>query len=394
MSRDFRDWIRVLVACAALYAVLPVAAQDEEEKPETTFTIGGFAKLDFMMSVFQDGEPPVDNPIRDIHFPGAIPIGGEETFDTHFHVKESRFYIDVASELLGKPVHAYFEMDFLLSLAGDQRISNSYNPRMRQFYFDFGNWTLGQTWSTFMIVVIPDDLDFAGAAEGLIFNRQPLIRYTAGDWQFSMENPETTLTPSAAGGLEVSSGGLPDFVVRRNFSGNWGNGGIAGIFRNPRYYDDGGERRDFIGYGITGAAKVKTTGRDDLRVMTAYGRGLGRYAGLGFTNSALIDTDLELEPIESLNGFVSYLHHWNDKWRSSVNYSFFEGFNPEQLDNSDVNRRAWSGSANVIVSPAAPLFFGLEFMYGYREWQTGDSGSFYRFQFSARYAFKYTNKSN
>ena len=62
--------------------------------------------------------------------------------------------------------------------------------------FTYANWLFGQTWTTFQILDLPEDLDFAGAADGIIFNRQPLIRYTMGDWQFAVENAETTLDPN------------------------------------------------------------------------------------------------------------------------------------------------------------------------------------------------------
>jgi len=161
-------------------------AQESSDK-KTTFSFGGFAKLDFMSTIFYNGEPTLDSPIRDIHLPSVIPVGGNKTFDTHFHVKESRFNFDLNTELNGKKVHTYIELDFLLSKQGDQRVSNSYSPRIRHFYFTYGKWIFGQTWSNFMNVIIPDDLDFAGAAEGIVFNRQPQVRYSTnnGLWLIS-----------------------------------------------------------------------------------------------------------------------------------------------------------------------------------------------------------------
>lgn len=365
----------------------------EEKKPETVLTIGGFAKMDFMVSVFEGGEPTdPESPLRDIHLPSAIPIGGEQAFDTHMHVKESRFYLDFSSELLGKHVNAYFEMDFLLSAAGDARVSNSYNPRIRHFYFNYGNWTFGQTWSTFMVVIIPDDLDFAGAAEGIVFNRQPQVRYTAGNWQFSLELPETTITPNGGGTFVTSSGGLPDAVIRRNFTGDWGHAGLSAIARNLRYYDPVGDRRTAMGFGVTGGAKIKVGARDDIRVSATYGNGLGRYLALAFLNSAVINDNGDLETINSLNGFVSYLHYWNDNWKSSVNYSFMEAQNPVEFTGVGANKTAWSASANLIYSPVPQLYFGGELMYGYRGLEDEIGDGFYRLQFSARYLFKYSTK--
>lgn len=377
-----------------VFGVNLIRAQDDSstDKPKTTFTIGGFAKMDFMMTVYEGGEPPgSESPIRDIHIPSAIPVGGEQAYDTHMHIKESRFNFALNSELLGKPVMAFFEMDMLLSAAGDARVSNSYNPRIRHFYFNYGNWLFGQTWSTFMVVIIPDDLDFSGAAEGIVFNRQPQVRYTAGNWQFSLEVPESTITPNGGGAFLGSSGGIPDAVVRRNFKGDWGNAGVSIIARNPRYYDAAGDRHGMFGYGVTGGAKIKVGSKDDIRIQGTYGHGLGRYLALAYLNSSVINNEGDLEAITSVNGYVSYLHYWSDKWRSSINYSFLEANNPV-FTGMVANKKAWSASANIICSPVPQLLFGIEGMYGYRGLEGGTGDGFYRLQLSARYSFKYASQ--
>ncbi len=379
----------------ALVFLLPFASWCQETPPSSKkkvdFTLGGFAKMDVMFTSFEGGEPTQDSPLRDIHLPSGIPIGGKNAFDTHMHIKESRFFVDLKNELLGKPVRVYFEMDFLLSEGGDQRVSNSYNPRIRHFYFDFGNWKFGQTWTTFMVVIIPDDLDFAGAAEGIVFGRQPQVRYTLDKWQFSLELPESTITPNGGGAFQISSGGIPDAVVRRNFNGDWGEAGVAGIARNIRYYDAQENRHGQFGFGVTGGAKINTGERDDIRLSATYGNGLGRYLALAFLNGAVINDAGDLETINSINGYVAYLHHWNAQWRSSFNYSFLQANNPSEYTGLEANNRAWSASANLLYNPAPELLFGVESMYGYRGIESGAGDGFFRVQFSARYAFKYKN---
>ncbi len=369
-----------------------IHAQDESIVP-TVFTFGGFAKMDFMVTEFSNGRPDSDSPLRDIHLPALIPVGAEvPTYDTHMHVKESRFYTVFDSDVLGSPIRGYMEMDFLLSAAGDERVSNSYNPRVREFYFEYKNFLLGQSWSTFMVVIIPDDLDFAGAAEGIVFNRQPQIRYTLGNWQFAIENPETTFTPNGGGAFEISSGGFPDFVVRRNFSLENGNFSLAFMGRNPRYYDDEGERYGVFGFGVTGGGKFQVGQRDDIRFVTTYGHGMGRYIGLAFLTSSVVDDDMELQTIDSFNGYIAYLHYWNDKWKSSFNASYLNANNPAEFTGPDVNKSAWSVSGNVIYQPVPELFFGAEIMHGTRELEGGTDGSFTRFQLSARYSFEFKVK--
>lgn len=371
-----------------------IFSQNTKDEQKTNFSIGGFAKMDAMITVFEGGElTDPESPLRDIHLPGAIPIGGRQTYDTHMHIKESRFYLDFDQLLQNnKKIQAYFEMDFLLSAAGDARVSNSYNPRIRHFYINYDKWLFGQTWSTFMVVILPDDLDFSGAAEGIVFNRQPQIRYTTKNWQFSLEVPESTVTPNDGGPFVISSGGIPDAIIRRNFNGKWGNAGISAIYRNPRYYDANENRVSFNAYGITGGAKVNIGKKDDLRVQATYGNGLGRYLALAFLNSSIVNDQGELEGIQSTNGFVSYLHHWNDKWHSSANYSFLNAENPMDITKANANKSAWSGSANIIYQPDKNLLFGIETMYAYRGLEDGTGVGFYRLQFSAKYSFNYKAK--
>ena len=175
---------------------------------QTTFKFGGYVKLDMMQSKFYNGEVAVGSPLRDFHFPADIPVGGKnEILATNdYHAKESRFNFGTETKVGDHLVTSFVEMDFLLAGQGDERVSNSYNPRLRHFYFTYRGWLFGQTWTTFQILDIPDDLDFVGAADGIIFNRQPMIRFTTGSWQFAIENSETTLDPYG-GGARISRSG-------------------------------------------------------------------------------------------------------------------------------------------------------------------------------------------
>jgi hypothetical protein len=160
---------------------------------------------------------------------------------------------------------------FLLSKQGDEKVSNSFSPRLRHFYLETGHWLLGQTWTTFMVVLLPEDLDFAGAAEGIVFGRQPQLRFTSGPWQLSLENPETVVTPYEGGpGKVTESGRLPDLVARHNVKGDWGSLGIAIIGRQLHYKDVANAIDDQrSGYGITVGSEIKLGQRDDLLMRSA-----------------------------------------------------------------------------------------------------------------------------
>jgi hypothetical protein len=380
--------------------ILPVGLQGQgsekvkSDKPkETTFTIGGYAKLDLLVTNFRNGVPEIDNPILDIHIPGSIPVGdGLSGYDTQIHAKESRFNFEVKSSILGEPIRVFFEMDFLLSKGGDQRVSNSYNPRLRHFFFQYKRWTFGQTWTTFMTTAaLPDAIIFPGSTDGLIFNRQAMVRYSYKNWDFSFENPESTLLPYQGGKFITSSGGIPDVVVKHTFNGDWGLIGLAGVFRVLR----GGHEDEHVvhgtGFGLNISGKFYAGARDDVRFMITYGEGLGRYIGMAFITGAALNQEGHLSSIGSTNAVLSYLHHWNAHWRSGISYSFFRAEDNSALTGGTANSYSWSGYVSLLYEPDPKLLFGVQIMYGYRQLENSVDGAMIRLQFSAKYNFSYSH---
>lgn len=370
-------------------------AQEAEEDKFTTFKLGGYVKADYLVTRFYNGEVNEGSLIHDFHVPSQIPVGPT---DIHtygdFHVKESRFNVDISSNKFGKPVRAFFEMDFLLSAQGNVKVSNSYAPRMRHFYFEWNSILVGQTWSNFMIVMVPEELDFIGASEGVVFVRQPLVRFSKGNWAFSLENPETTVKHAESPGISISNEfTLPDLTARRNFKGNWGSWSIAAIGRHicstGKNHPNSTNR---LGYGLTTGGKINVGSKgDDLRIVATYGSGLGRYVGLGLSACSSIGEG-EVNNIETINGYLAYNHYWTSTLCSSASVSYFQANNDPTLTGLDANKTAYSGSINLKYKPSKDLMFGVELSHGYREIENGDDGSFDRIQFSAKHLFGYQNK--
>jgi hypothetical protein len=363
---------------------------------QTTFNFGGYVKLDMMESKFHNGSVPVGSALRDFHFPAAIPVGGSsDVFSTiDYHAKESRFNLGTDSKIGEHKLTSFVEMDFLLAGQGDERVSNSFNPRLRHFYFTFDQWLFGQTWTTFQVLYLPEDLDFAGAADGIIFNRQPMVRYTTGNWQFAVENAETTLDPYEGGARDVSgSAFFPDLVARYNFGRRWGNVSVAGLLRqlNHEYEeDDVTKKNSTMGYGLTVGGKIKVAKKDEIIFQLSGGSGLGRYAALNFSNGAAIKEDNTLRATVSYLGFIGFRHFWNKQLRSNVNISGITVNNDPAIAGDEVNKLAWSMSVNLLYSPLKALTFGVELMRAGRELENGVAGKFDRLQFSAKYNFNFS----
>jgi hypothetical protein len=397
------EWIvdskNILKTVLTFLVLVSLAASGPAAAGETSFSYGGFIKLDVLSTYYRNGEVALGNPMRDIHLPSQIPVGDmDENYNLDFHVKESRFHFQTLTPAGKRSLRVFLEMDFLLASQGDEKVSNSFNPRLRHIFLEYGNWLFGQTWTTFMILVLPEDLDFSGAGEGIIFCRQPQVRLSAGDWKISLENPETTVSIDTENGpvaKVTNASRLPDLVVRRDFAGDWGTLGISLLGRELHYEGTSvlDETQSFeeseFGYGLSLGTRVKVGQRDDFLLQMTAGRGVGRYAALNYVNSSALDEEGRLHAIDLVCGFVGYRHWWNEALRTSINISAFTGDNPVDVTGGKVNSKAQSCSVNLLYSPVPRLTLGAEAMYGRRELEDGTDGDFGRLQLSVRYDFGY-----
>jgi hypothetical protein len=391
MTMERRAALTALMGASALWIAAGAAVA-----AETEFRFGGYIKLDVISTSYEDGQVPLDSTIRDFLVPALIPTGEEDSQTFDFHAKESRFRFSTVTRFEdGAPdLVSYLELDFMLSDLGDERVSNSYQPRMRHAWLEYGRWRFGQDWSTFMVVIFPEDLDFIGSSDGMIFERQPQVRYTLGPWQFAIENPDTTVTPNGGGErIDADSNTLPDVVGRYNWRGSWGEFSLAGLARQLAYVDNSLQIDETgFGWGLNAGGRFAVGKRDDVRVQVSFGEGLGRYAALNFTNAVVVDDSGGLEKIDTATAFVAYRHLWSERWRSTFNLSGIAVDNNAALTGLQANKSAWQWSANLIFSPRPPFSVGLEFMRAHRELEGGGKGALNRLQFSARYEFFFATK--
>ncbi len=360
-----------------------------EEVHKHSYKFGGFIKADVIYSDFGDG--PYSGAGRDFYIPATVKVGGEGESYLDFHAKETRINFKSTHNLdNGTKIGTYVEFDFQLSPGGDERISNSYNPRMRHAFVTYNKWLFGQTWMTFYNVgTNPENLDFVGPADGSLFGRQTQIRYTTGNWMFSVENPETTITPFGGGGRIVADDNyIPDMVARYNLKGDWGSFSVAGTLRQLAYENNAaGIDDDTTGWGISLAGKHKVGARDELKWMLSTGSGLGRYIGLNTSNGAVLDATGNLHAIDSWGAYGSYRHFWSEKWRSNLTLSYLAVDNETSLTGVGVTKNVGSIRGNLIYSPVPKILFGIELMFANREIETGADGDLTRVQFSAKYAY-------
>ncbi len=374
-----------------------VAAVSEEQERDgfsignTQLTLGGYVKLDAISQRTSGGQVGSGSIVRDFLIPGAIPVGGTASgWDTDFSARQTRLNLRTSTDVGGEhSINTLVEVDFMVTGGGDERISNSYTPRLRHATVSYGDWLIGQTWSTFQNVgALPESMDFIGTTPGTVFERQPMIRYSSGGFQIAAEQPETTVTTPAGARALAGDDSLPDMVLRYNHSGDWGSLTAAGIVRSLNVSDDDfGMDDSAFGYGLSLSGRISIGDRDDLRFMGTAGDGLGRYIGLNIVNDAAVDLNGNLDPIFTYSGFAAYRHFWTDDLRSSIAASYFKADNPVMLTGNQVTDESWNAFANLVWSPASRFDVGIEYMYAERMLENGLSGDLQKVQVSTRFSF-------
>ena len=373
----------------ALFASSGIALADDDAAT-TTYKFGGYAKFDSMFSDYSDGTPDGNSLMRQFYYAPQIPIGdgtGSSDMTTDFQARESRLNFRVDHKTAGgHSVTAFVEMDFFTHSDGNEVVSNSYSPRVRHAFIKYDKWTFGQTWSTFQdVAALPEALDFVGPAESTTFIRQSMIRYTTGNLELAVENPQTFVS---GGTRDLSS--VPDLIARYTFKLDGGSYvKLAGLVRSLKINDTGnGSQEDATAWGLSASTKFVFGNGSDLRAMVNFGDGIGRYVGLGFVPDGYIDENTgAIETAESLSWFVAYRAVWNDKWRSNFMYGTNSIDYNDDTQVGGFNDNASSFHVNLIHNVLPKLDIGAEVIYGERETVNGTDGDFTRVMFSAKYAF-------
>lgn len=368
----------------------------------TRFSFGGFVKLDAMITNTSDGEIADGSVGRLFYVPSTIPVGApgaNEGTDTDMGAQFSRFWFAADTDLeSGDKLKGYLEMDMFGggNINGNEVSTNTYGVSLRQAYV---NWTrpdgssvlAGQTWSNFQdVAALPDAVDFVGPTEGTIFVRQAQVRYTKGAWSFSLENPETTITPYHNVGARISSddNNVPDLTVRWQKKGDWGYVSVAGMVRQFAYENPAAGIDDTAtGGALSVSGRFNIGKNDDIRYMATYGKGIGRYLGLGIASDTVLDAGGSLEAIDGYGGFAAWRHAFSPKLRSNLFYSAAAFDNDTALTGVAVTKGAESFHANLIYSPVPKLDIGAELIWGRRTLENDLDGDLNRLHTHVKYSF-------
>ncbi|MEQ6885960.1 DcaP family trimeric outer membrane transporter [Salicola sp. Rm-C-2C1-2] len=365
-----------------------ISALENSPLADTNLDVGGFIKLDSHFTRMTDGDSSAS---QEFLVPFAIREGGDNSnINYNTNAKQSRIFFKTTTDTDIGEVGTYIEMDFR-GQGGNENVANSYDPRLRHAFMTFQNFTIGQTWSTFHDVsVLPENLDFVGPV-GTIFNRQAQIRYSPGNWDFAIENPQSNLQDDLYTGnaTNFDNGSMPDLVARYNVPMDSGHASVAVLGREVSYEGDFDSNQDSrekaYGYGVSLSAKMPVGDEgSDIRAQLNGGN-LGRYIALSAFDPGYIDSNGDVELINQMGGYVSYRQVWTSQWRSNFTVSHVSSDNDDEMGN--VMKSASSAHANLIYSPISNLDLGGEVIWGDKEMENGSSGELHRLQFTATLGF-------
>ncbi|KAF1697159.1 DcaP family trimeric outer membrane transporter [Pseudoxanthomonas koreensis] len=367
--------------------------------PGSTFSVGGFIKLDAMVTDTSDGRIADGSSGRLFYVPSTIPVAGAGADGgdpyTDFHAQFSRIWFG-ADHVTdgGDKLKAYVEMDFFgggsNALAGNEIATNTYAVTLRQAYVSWNKWLAGQTWSNFQdTAALPDAVDFVGVTDGTTFVRQAQVRYTSGPWSFALENPNTTVQAyapfAAAAGARTTTGdnNVPDLTARYAMKGDWGHFSVAGMLRQFK----SGDNTD-SGGAVSVSGKFNLGASDDIRYMANAGAGIGRYMAFGL-GSDVVQTSAfgDIDALTGYGGFVAWRHAFSRSLRGNLMYAASHFDNDAALVGWGVTERSQSFHANLIYSPLPKLDIGAEIGWGQRSLEDDREGDLKRFQTTVKYSF-------
>ncbi|MBW7471987.1 DcaP family trimeric outer membrane transporter [Marinobacter sp. F4218] len=335
----------------------------------TTISFGGFIKADMMYGSNGNGQ-------RNTYSVGlprtfASAAATDNDWKVGFSARESRFSFGTSTEgVAGHQLRTYLEMDFQQGIGapGNEVVSNSYSPRLRQAYGNWNGWEFGQTYTTFTDLAAMPEILNQGKQAAFIYVTQPMIRYNmavpGGKLMMALENPE-----DGFGTNSYDDQSYPDLTARYQVRGKHGFYSVAGLLRNLE--DDASGESELAG-AVSVSARIPTIGKDDIRLQYSYGA-LGRYMGL-FTYP---DVDLvaqaggEVKALDTYGATAAYRHFWSPAWRSTVTVSHTEivdDLTAPPAGTLSYFDSSTSAHVNLLWSAHSNLTLGLEYAY----WDFGE----------------------
>nr|WP_281376003.1 DcaP family trimeric outer membrane transporter [Halomonas cerina] len=361
------------------------------EVGNTTASIGGYVKLDFIYDVDADLGPVVAHE--------NIRLDDEEGADGHtnLHARQSRIAFQTTTPVGGSTLKTHIEGDFFGSSA-----SGAPDLRLRHAYGSWNGILAGQTWSNFgTFIDFTPTIDFNGLLGQGVILRQAQLRYTTGGFSVALEDPATL------GGAVAVTDPTSDFDdkseypdLTAQYTGSAGNLQYAAsaMLRQLQVADSSGDEDDEMGWGVQAAASMELTPGITVRGGIGHGDGIGGYLlgrsprgdFQGLPIAAFVDSNGSVETVDSTGGNVGVSIAAGP---GNVNLAYarltsdFDDAVDDGALTADDKDRFSSFYANYIWSPAERISYGIEAGLHEVETQGGDEGDAVRLQGMVMYSF-------
>jgi len=161
------------------------------------------------------------------------------------------------------------------------------------------------------ISIFPNVVDWWAPA-GMVFNRNPQVRYTWRDESSeiadALEKQNASFNTGVFGDISPEFGQaadvkspLPDLTAHWRDEYDWGHYQIAGVLRKlefeTRGTPDNEPNFEETGWGINLTSVINTFGRDQLKLGLVYGEGIGSFMNDGGVNLAPHNNQAEAVPL-------------------------------------------------------------------------------------------------
>jgi hypothetical protein len=379
-------------------AMLPPPKEEEESK-RARLEISGFAMLDAIHD-FNRVDPDWAATLRPskigVHCPEDAGCGNDG--ETTLSVRQSRLNFQGFIPTRVGEMKTRFE--FELFGVGDDAGQTTF--RLRHAYGELGPVLAGQTWSVFMDPdVYPNTIDYWGPP-GMVFFRNPQIRYTPWNqdglsFALALESPGSALD---AGKIDSDVIGLPgdptawnewpDFTSHVRAEGPWGHVQFATLVRVVGFEVRESSGGDPDGHEIGAAGNLsgsfKLFENDAILWQLVGGRGFANYMNDGGADLAPNGDLNAAEAVPGLGWLLYYNRQWSDRWTSSIGAGEHRQWTTGGQDD-DAFQTGQLAQVNLLWHPVPNMFVGPEFIWGRLETKDDRDGMDNRVQLSFHYDF-------
>jgi len=380
--------------------VADAPGKKRQDKTGNSFEIYGFAMLDAGYQ-FGQAHPDWFDVLRTTKLPSFENEFGRDG-NTFFGVRQSRFGVKSTTPTKWGDLKTIFEWE----LFGTGADAGQTTLRLRHAYGELGQFGAGQYWSPFMdIDTFPNTVEYWGPTG------MPLFRNVQVRWMPIKGRSFVTIAlerPGASGDAGVVADRIelagikpkfawPDLSWEARYGRDWGYVEIAGILGSMKWVDTNDDKLDLGGsdvrWGFNLTSNLKMGSNNTWKLGATYGEGIQNYMNDSPVDvGAEFDTTDPARPIKGraipLFGMLAYLDHtWNDKFTSSIGYSFQNHTNTSAQADSAFHRGHYA-SGNVLYSPVKNATIGAELIWGRREnYRDGFASDDTRIQFIFKYNF-------